>query len=111
MIEGKNLAPIHDLLQSLYTINGYVTVTVNSEAGSTGQSTKAERSNVAPIWNKMLTFSDVALGNTFTVSLFDHKRLSSDVLLGQVSWAPLDLFPMAQNLSPIGRYFRLYAEA
>ena len=60
-------------------------VTVNSEAGVTSQTTKTERGNVAPVWNKMLTFSDVALGNTFTVSLFDHKKLSSDVLLGQAS--------------------------
>lgn len=85
MIEGKNFAPTHDLLQSFYTVDGYVQVTVNSEAGVTSQSTKAERGNVAPVWNKMLTFSDVALGNTFNVSLFDHKMLSSDVLLGQVS--------------------------
>ena len=84
MIEGKNLAPIHDLLQSFYTINGYVQVTVNTEAGATSRSTKADRSNVAPVWHQMLTFSDVALGNTFTVSLYDQKRLSSDVLLGQV---------------------------
>lgn len=85
VIEGKNIAPSHDLLQSFYTIDGYVQVTVNSEVGVTSQSTNTGRGNMAPVWNKMLTFSDVALGNTFTVSLFDHKKLSSDVLLGQVT--------------------------
>ena len=84
MIEGKNISPAYDLLQSFYTIDGYVQVAVNTESGVTSLSTKTERGNVAPVWNKMLAFSDVALGNTFTVSLYDHKKLSSDVLLGQV---------------------------
>ena len=84
VIEGKNVVPQHDLLHSFYTLDGYVQVTVNTEAGPMSQNTKIERGNVAPVWNKMLTFSDVALGNTITISLFDHKKLSSDVLLGQV---------------------------
>lgn len=85
IIEGRNITPNSDLLQSFYTIDGYVQVTVNSEAGPTSLMTKTARGNVGPIWNKMLTFSDVALGNTFTVSLYDHKKLSADVLLGQAS--------------------------
>jgi len=86
VIEGKNFSPNHDLLHSFYTIDGYVQVTVNSEAGATSLATRSERGHVSPVWNQMLAFSDVALGNTFTVSLFDHKKLSSDVLLGQVGY-------------------------
>ena len=84
MIEGKNISPQYDLLHSFYTIDGYVQVTVNSEAGATSLATRSERGHMSPVWNQMLAFSDVALGNTFTVSLYDHKKLSSDVLLGQV---------------------------
>ena len=85
IIEGRNITPSNDLLQSFYTIDGYVQVTVNSESGPTSLMTKTARGNVGPIWNKVLTFADVALGNTFTVSLYDHKKLSPDVLLGQAS--------------------------
>lgn len=85
VIEGRNLMAPSDLLHSFYTIDGYATVTVNSEAGSTSLSTKVERGNVAPRWNQQLVFSDVALGSSFTVALHDHKMLSSDVLLGQVA--------------------------
>jgi hypothetical protein len=100
VIEGKNISPNHDLLHSFYTIDGYVQVTVNSEAGATSLSTRSERGNVSPVWNQMLTFSDVALGNTLTVSLFDHKKLSSDVLLGQVYPPPPPVQPSRVNSSP-----------
>lgn len=88
VIKGRIIAPNSELLHSFYTIDGYVQVTVYSEAGPVSLSTKSERGTAGPVWNKMLTFSDVALGNTVTVSLYDHKKLSADVLLGQARAFP-----------------------
>lgn len=84
VIEGRNIRPIQDVLHGFYAIDGYVQVAVHSEAGDTALATKAERGSLAPVWNKALAFADVALGNSVTVSLFDHKKLSADVLIGQV---------------------------
>ncbi len=51
----------------------------------TSHHTKIERNNLQPHWNERCTFEDVALSNNLTVAIFDHKKLSSDIFLGQVS--------------------------
>ena len=41
-----------------------------------------------PAWQERLGFSDVALGDTLSLSIFDHKKLTSDLFLGQVGGLP-----------------------
>ena len=43
------------------------------------------RNTLTPGWHERLGFSDVALGDSITLALFDHKKLTADVFLGQVS--------------------------
>lgn len=68
-------------------MDSYSVVSCTSEAGVTSHHTKIERNNLQPHWNERCTFEDVALSNNLTVAIFDHKKLSSDIFLGQV--APL----------------------
>lgn len=87
VIEARNLAVPSDLLHTFYTMDSYSVVSCTSEAGVTSHHTKIERNNLQPHWNERCTFEDVALSNNLTVAIFDHKKLSSDIFLGQV--APL----------------------
>ena len=87
VIEARNLAVPSDLLHTFYTMDSYSVVSCTSEAGVTSHHTKIERNNLQPHWNECCTFEDVALSNNLTVAIFDHKKLSSDIFLGQV--APL----------------------
>ena len=73
-----------DLLHTFYTMDSYSVVSCSSEAGVTSHHTKIERNNLQPHWNERCIFQDVALSNSLTVAIFDHKKLSSDLFLGQV---------------------------
>ena len=84
VIEARNLAVPSDLLHTFYTMDSYSVVSCTSEAGVTSHHTKIERNNLQPHWNERCNFDDVALTNSLTVAIFDHKKLSSDVFLGQV---------------------------
>ncbi|KAL0042783.1 hypothetical protein WJX79_011021 [Trebouxia sp. C0005] len=84
VIEARNLAVPSDLLHTFYTMDSYSVVSCTSEAGVTNHHTKIERNNLQPHWNERCTFEDVALSNNLTVAIFDHKKLSSDIFLGQV---------------------------
>ncbi|DBA93880.1 TPA: hypothetical protein ACH3X3_013925 [Trebouxia sp. C0006] len=84
VIEARNLAVPSDLLHTFYTMDSYSVVSCTSEAGVTSHHTKIERNNLQPHWNERCTFEDVALSNNLTVAIFDHKKLSSDIFLGQV---------------------------
>lgn len=88
MIEARNLAVPSDLLHTFYTMDSYSVVSCTSEAGVTSHHTKIERNNLQPHWNERCTFEDVALSNNLTVAIFDHKKLSSDIFLGQVALLP-----------------------
>ena len=66
-------------------MDSYSVVSCTSEAGVTSHHTKIERNNLQPHWNERCTFEDVALSNNLTVAIFDHKKLSSDIFLGQVA--------------------------
>ena len=46
------------------------------------------RNTLVPAWQERLGFSDVALGDTLSLSIFDHKKLTSDLFLGQVGSLP-----------------------
>ena len=85
VIEARNLSVPSDLLHTFYTMDSYSVVSCTSEAGVTSHHTKIERNNLQPHWNERCTFDDVALSNSLTVAIFDHKKLSSDVFLGHVS--------------------------
>lgn len=85
VIEARNLAVPTDLLHAFYTMDSYTVVSCTSEAGVTSHHTKIERNNLQPHWNERCIFEDVALSNSLTVAIFDHKKLSSDLFLGQVS--------------------------
>jgi len=85
VIEARNLAVPSDLLHTFYTMDSYSVVSCTSEAGVTSHHTKIERNNLQPHWNERCTFEDVALSNNLTVAIFDHKKLSSDIFLGQVA--------------------------
>ncbi|KAK9808775.1 hypothetical protein WJX72_003363 [[Myrmecia] bisecta] len=87
VLEARNLAIPSDLLHTFYTMDSYAVVSVSSEAGVTSHQTKVDRNNLQPHWNEHVTFGDVALSNSITVTLFDHKKLTSDVFLGQVGVA------------------------
>lgn len=84
MIEARNLTVPSDLLHTFYTMDSYGVVSCTSEVGVTSHHTKIERNNLQPHWNERCTFEDVALCNSLTVAIFDHKKLSSDLFLGQV---------------------------
>ena len=84
VIEARNLAVPTDLLHAFYTMDSYTVVSCTSEAGVTSHHTKIERNNLQPHWNERCIFEDVALSNSLTVAIFDHKKLSSDLFLGQV---------------------------
>ena len=43
------------------------------------------RNTLVPAWQERLGFNDVALGDTVSLAIFDHKKLTSDVFLGQVT--------------------------
>ena len=89
VIEARNLAVPTDLLHTFYTMDSYTVVSCTSEAGVTSHHTKIERNNLQPHWNERCVFEDVALSNSLTVAIFDHKKLSSDLFLGQVCLVPL----------------------
>ena len=88
VIEARNLAVPTDLLHTFYTMDSYTVVSCTSEAGVTSHHTKIERNNLQPHWNERCIFEDVALSNSLTVAIFDHKKLSSDLFLGQVRLIP-----------------------
>lgn len=88
VIEARNLAVPTDLLHTFYTMDSYTVVSCTSEAGVTSHHTKIERNNLQPHWNERCIFEDVALSNSLTVAIFDHKKLSSDLFLGQVCPVP-----------------------
>lgn len=88
VIEARNLAVPTDLLHTFYTMDSYTVVSCTSEAGVTSHHTKIERNNLQPHWNERCIFEDVALSNSLTVAIFDHKKLSSDLFLGQVCLVP-----------------------
>ena len=73
-------------------MDSYSVVSCSSEAGVTSHHTKIERNNLQPHWNERCIFQDVALSNSLTVAIFDHKKLSSDLFLGQVCLSRLASF-------------------
>ncbi|KAL3144166.1 hypothetical protein ABBQ32_003950 [Trebouxia sp. C0010 RCD-2024] len=91
VIEARNLAVPTDLMHTFYTMDSYTVVSCTSEAGVTSHHTKIERNNLQPHWNERCIFEDVALSNSLTVAIFDHKKLSSDLFLGQVGVAVMRL--------------------
>lgn len=99
MIEARNLAVPTDLLHTFYTMDSYTVVSCTSEAGVTSHHTKIERNNLQPHWNERCVFEDVALSNSLTVAIFDHKKLSSDLFLGQVCLPAPCLIDSGMSLS------------
>ena len=101
VIEARNLAVPSDLLHTFYTMDSYSVVSCTSEAGVTSHHTKIERNNLQPHWNERCVFEDVALSNSLTVAIFDHKKLSSDLFLGQVCFrlALYEAIPVVVNRS------------
>lgn len=73
-----------DMLHAFFTMDAYAVASVSTEAGVTSHQTRVVRNNLMPIWNEKLAFEDVALGNMLSLALYDHKKLTSDVFLGQV---------------------------
>lgn len=84
MLEAKDINPSLDFLNTFHSIDAYVQVSVVSEMGSTLLSTRPERGGRDPKWHQLLSFSEVPLGSSIIFSLFDRKKLTADVLLGQV---------------------------
>ena len=74
-------------MHQLFTMDAYTVVTINTEAGATSHQTRVVRNNLLPAWNEKMAFTDVALGNMMSLALYDHKKLTSDIFLGQVSLA------------------------
>ena len=97
VIEARNLAVPTDLLHAFYTMDSYTVVSCTSEAGVTSHHTKIERNNLQPHWNERCMFEDVALSNSLTVAIFDHKKLSSDLFLGQVGVRHLVILQLLQG--------------
>lgn len=85
VLEGKDINPSLDLMNSFHAMDTYVQITVTSELGSMTCNTRSERGGRDPKWNQTLGFSDVPLGSTITLNLLDKKKLTADVLLGQAS--------------------------
>lgn len=85
VIEARNIGLPSDILHTFFTLDAYAVVTVNTEAGPTSRHTRVVRNNLMPIWNEKIAFEDVALSNMLTLAIFDHKKLTADVHLGQVS--------------------------
>ena len=79
VIEARNIR-----LSTFFTMDAYTVATVSTEAGTTSRQTRVVRNNLMPRWNETISFSDVALSNVFTLAIFDHKKLTSHVSLGQV---------------------------
>ena len=47
--------------------------------------TQVARNTLMPGWHERLGFSDVALGDTVTLAIYDHKKLTADLFMGQAS--------------------------
>lgn len=90
------------MMHAFFTLDAYTVATINTEAGATSQQTRVVRNSLLPVWNQKITFSDVALGNMLSLALYDHKKLTSDVYLGQVSptWLQCSLCPSGPLGSP-----------
>ena len=76
-----------DMLHAFFTMDAYTVVTISTEAGITSRQTRVVRNHLMPIWNEKIGFEDVALNNMLTLAIFDHKKLTSDICLGQVHCA------------------------
>ena len=85
MIEARNIRLPSDMLHAFFTMDAYTVITISTEAGNTSHQTRVVRNNLTPVWNEKVSFTDVALGNMLSLAIFDHKKLTSDVFLGQVA--------------------------
>ena len=63
-------------------------ITADALALSCAHACQVARNTLVPAWQERLGFSDVALGDTLSLSIFDHKKLTSDLFLGQVGAGP-----------------------
>lgn len=76
-----------DMLHAFFTMDAYTVATVSSGAAGiapTSRQTRVFRNSLTPSWNETLSFSDVPSVASLRLALYDHKKLTSDVYLGQV---------------------------
>ncbi|KAK9809768.1 hypothetical protein WJX73_004442 [Symbiochloris irregularis] len=86
VIEARNMRLPSDMLHAFFTMDAYTEATVSSgESGmpNTSRQTRVFRNSLTPSWNETLSFSDIPFIASLTLALYDHKKLTSDVYLGQ----------------------------
>ena len=101
ILEGKDINP-PKLLHSFYTNESYIQVIVSSDTLSMAESTKPEKGGTDPKWNHMLNFQEVPLGSTITFNLMERRKLTADIMLGQVSTSRQSSTPLSSfSAAPI----------
>lgn len=91
VIEARNMRLPSDMLHAFFSMDAYAVVTVsNDEAGMPAafRQTRVFRNSLTPSWNESLSFSGIQSASSLTLALYDHKKLTSDIYLGQVCLLP-----------------------
>jgi Ca2+-dependent lipid-binding protein len=62
----------------------YAVATCSCGGGHVRHQTPVERNSLQPRWNQRFAFDNVALTDCVSVAVFDRKKISADICLGQV---------------------------
>jgi len=66
-----------------------VLVICESHSGQQTHQTAVQKGTLNPVWQEAVTFSEVATTDMLIVQLWDHKKFTSNVCMGEVG--PLSL--------------------
>ena len=88
MIEARNLSFPGNNVGPFGAVDAYAAVSLETEAGVVTARTPPERRRLTqPKWQHDLAFPDAALSHSVTFAVSCHRRLSSSILVGQVTLA------------------------
>ncbi len=90
VIEARNLSFPGNNVGPFGAVDTYAAVFLETEAGVITVRTPSERRHLtAPKWQHDLSFPDAMLSHSVTFAVSCHRRLSSSIIIGQVSRALL----------------------